>query len=69
MEDMEVCGSKSFHELRQYVEVQVGFETFFDDSIVTQNKVLLQTSDDNTDHSLQMWEMDTAHSLPYWMKL
>lgn len=28
MEDMEVSGFKSFHELSQYVEVQVGFETF-----------------------------------------
>lgn len=51
-----ICGSNSFHELRQYVpdEVQTGFETLFDDSLQTQNKVLLQSSDDNTDHSLQM---------------
>lgn len=38
--------------------------------VETQNKVFLKTSNDNTDHSLWMWEMDPVHSLPcsYWMK-
>lgn len=51
-----IRGSKSFHELRQYVpdEVQTRLETLFDDSQQIENKVLLQSSADNTDHSQQM---------------
>lgn len=53
---MEYVGPRVSMNSGSYVpdEAQTGFETLFNDSQQTQNKVLLQSSDDNADHSLQM---------------
>lgn len=58
VEDMEYVGPRVSMNSGSYVpdEAQTGFETLFNDSQQTQNKVLLQSSDDNADHSLQMWD-------------